>query len=190
MKKVTKQEKDENPKIYGYGSVAQLEADPSRFGDDPNDPLTHWVSFIDADDDKRFIPCNEKYFHMHRNEMRNEERRNNTARKQCPISIDQMFEDHDFEFVDPDYEEIDVRLSREELIDYMWELINKYPEDDQRLLRLFNQGMKDSEFIDVKYLLHFKIVQVENRRIRELELKVEDISDLEEVKEEKEEIND
>jgi hypothetical protein len=145
MKKVTKQEKDENPKIYGYGSVAQLEADPSRFGDDPNDPLTHWVSFIDADDDKRFIPCNEKYFHMHRNEMRNEERRNNTARKQCPISIDQMFEDHDFEFVDPDYEEIDVRLSREELIDYMWELINKYPEDDQRLLRLFNQGMKDIE---------------------------------------------
>jgi hypothetical protein len=145
MKKVTKQEKDENPKIYGYGSVAQLEADPSRFGDDPNDPLTHWVSFIDADDDKRFIPCNEKYFHMHRNEMRNEERRNNTARKQCPISIDQMLEDHDFEFVDPDYEEIDVRLSREELIDYMWELINKYPEDDQRLLRLFNQGMKDIE---------------------------------------------
>ena len=143
--KVTKKQKDANPKIYGYGSVAQLEADPSRFGDDPNDPLTHWVSFIDADDDKRFIPCNEKYFHMHRNEMRNEERRNNTARKQCPISIDQMFEDHDFEFVDPDYEEIDVRLSREELIDYMWELINKYPEDDQRLLRLFNQGMKDIE---------------------------------------------
>ena len=163
MKKVTKQEKDENPKIYGYGSVAQLEADPSRFGDDPNDPLTHWVSFIDADDDKRFIPCNEKYFHMHRNEMRNEERRNNTARKQCPISIDQMFEDHDFEFVDPDYEEIDVRLSREELIDYMWELINKYPEDDQRLLRLFNQGMK---YIEIAKELNKARSTIQEKRMK------------------------
>ena len=34
----TKKQKDLYPKIYGYGSVEQLEADPTRFGDDPKNP--------------------------------------------------------------------------------------------------------------------------------------------------------
>ncbi len=76
--KLSKQEKDKYPKIYGYGSVEQLEADSTRFGDDPNNPLTHWVLMKDADKDVRFIPCTEEYFHWHRNEARNESRRKDT----------------------------------------------------------------------------------------------------------------
>lgn len=42
---------------------------------------------------------------------------------------------------------------------------------------------EDNEFVDIKYLLKFEIVTVENRRIRELNLYIEDITDLEDADE-------
>src|SRR5690554_759420 len=98
FRKLSKAEKDKYPKIYGYGSVEQLEADPSRFGGDEDNPLTHWIPFIDRDGDLRFEPCTKEYFYFYRNKNRNEERRNYRYNERFPISIDYLYEDYDFEF--------------------------------------------------------------------------------------------
>ncbi len=143
--KVTKKQKDANPKIYGYGSVAQLEADPARFGDDPDNPLTNWVPFRDADDDLRFVPCTQEYFYSHRNEIRNEKRKNQKERERFPISTDQLYEDHQLEIVDPSYyEEIELQKEKE-VTDYMWELINELPEYDRLILTMRSHGLTDTE---------------------------------------------
>ena len=38
-------------------------ADPSRLGDDPANPLTHYVSYVDSDNHIRYTPCTEAYFY-------------------------------------------------------------------------------------------------------------------------------
>jgi RNA polymerase sigma factor (sigma-70 family) len=145
MNKITKQQKDLYPAVYGYGSLEQLMADPSRFGDDPENPKTHWVYFKDRDGDIRFEPCTEDFFHWYRNENRNEERRNFREKERCPISIDQMREDHDFEFADNSYYENLEKEKEQEISDYMWDLIAKFSERDQQLLILYNSGLTDTE---------------------------------------------
>lgn len=135
--RTTKQEKDKYPNSYGYGSVEQLQ-------NDPNNKLTHWVSFIDHDGDLRFVPCTEMYFHKHRNENRNEKRRNDTYRKNCPISTDSLLDDYEFEFADLSYEEDREREQEQEVENYILNLISEFSEKDQLILKLFNDGHTDA----------------------------------------------
>jgi RNA polymerase sigma factor (sigma-70 family) len=144
MKKLTKQQKDLYPAVFGYGSLEQLIADPSRFGDDPDNPKTHWVHFKDRDGDIRFEPCTEAFFHWYRNENRNEERRNFRERERCPISIDQMREDHDFEYADNSYYENKERERAQEISDLIWSLVSEFDPIDQEIIRLYNEGHTDS----------------------------------------------
>ncbi len=80
----TKKTKDLYPNIYGYGSLEQLMADPTRFGDNPDKPLTSWTAYKDADGDTRFVPCTEEFFHYMRNEERND-RRKKDIESRCMI---------------------------------------------------------------------------------------------------------
>lgn len=135
--RTTKQEKDKYPNSYGYGSIEQLQSDP-------NNQLTHWVSFIDHDGDLRFEPCSEKYFHNHRNENRNEKRRNDAYRKNCPISTNSLLDDFEFEFADPSYEE-DLEKEREqEEKELIWQLVSEFSEKDQLILKLHSEGHTDA----------------------------------------------
>jgi len=135
--RTTKQEKELYPDSYGYGSIEQLE-------NDPNNKLTHWVSFNDHDGDLRFVPCTETYFHNHRNENRNEKRRNDTYRKNCPISTDSLLNDYEFEFADPSYEEEIEKEREQEKKDLIWQLVSEFSEKEQLILKLFNDGHTDA----------------------------------------------
>lgn len=168
MKK-SKTVKNQNPKLFGYGSIEQLLADSTRFGDNPKDPLNHWVAIRDADGDLRFIPCTEEYFHFHRNEQRNERRRrdvesrcmipsekfglvkcrddcNNCQRERNgnPVSIDYMFEEYNFEYSSEDYEEELEKRRKQEHEDQLWSHVNEFDESDQMILKLYNEGKTDS----------------------------------------------
>ena len=167
--KQSKTVKNQNPKLYGYGSLEELFADPTRFGDEPDHPLTHWVAIKDADGDLRFTPCTEEYFHGHRNEERNERRRKDTesrcmiasekfglvkCRADCsmcpkvrdrhPISIDYMHDNYDFEFSDGSYEADLEKRIEEERNGLVWNLVSEFDETDQQILRLFNEGKTDA----------------------------------------------
>jgi DNA-directed RNA polymerase specialized sigma24 family protein len=161
--KLTKTKKNQHPKLYGYGSLEQLQSDPEN-------TQTHWVLYKDADGDLRFIPCDEEYFHFHRNDVRNERRRRDTesrclipsekfglvkCRADCslcpkvrdglPISIDYMRENYDFDFKDDFYEEHEEQLKEQEQSDFIWSLVSEFNETDQLILKYFNEGKTDAE---------------------------------------------
>lgn len=72
MKKVSLQEKNANPKIYGYGSLEDLnQAAPHYDGDTL---LEFAISFKDADRHLRYIPCTKEYLSFHRGLIRDEKR--------------------------------------------------------------------------------------------------------------------
>ena len=167
MKKFTKQQKDLYPTVYGYGSLEQLMADPSRFGDDPENPKTHWVHFKDRDGDIRFEPCTEAFFHWYRNENRNEERRNFREMERCPISIDQMREDHDFEYADNSYYENQERERAQEVSDLIWSLVAEFDPIDQEIIRLYNEGHTDS-YISQQVNMPRSTIQWRKRMVIEL----------------------
>ncbi len=142
--KLSKAEKDKYPKIYGYGSINQLEADPSRFGDDKDNPLTHWIPFVDRDGDLRFEPCTKEYFYYYRNNNRNEERKEQRYRYKFPISIDSLKDDHQFEFVDPSYELKVEEENQKEIANKIWSLVSEFSETDQTIIKLFTEGHTDA----------------------------------------------
>lgn len=64
---------------------------------------------------------------------------------------------------------------------YIYELCEGLPEESQTItVTATKTNFVDNEFIDKKYLLTFELVKVENRRIRELNLTVLDITDVDE----------
>lgn len=106
----------------------------------------------------------------------------NTYKLSADLELDDLYEELDLGTPPSGYATIG---------SFIYELSEELPEENS-IVEVYSSitKMEDSEFIDVKYLLNFKIVKVENRRIRELELLVEDISDLEESTEDKEDKTD
>ena len=147
--RITRQEKDKYPEIYGYGSVEQLMDDPARFGDDLDNLLTNWVPFRDCDGDLRFTPCTNEYFHFHRNENRNEERRNQVYAKRYPVSMDSLLEIYDFEFPDPTYQEDKEKEEARDTADYIWLFISEFDEADQQILKLHIEGHTDAYIAEI-----------------------------------------
>jgi len=165
--KLSKEVKNQNPKLYGYGSLQELQSDPT------ND-LKHWIAITDGDGDFRFIPCTEEYFHWHRNEERNERRRQDTesrcmipskkfglvkcradckqclmARKGRPISMDYMFDNYEFEFADDSYKEEREKEVEQEQASLVWNLVNELEPTDQQILKLFNDGKTDAVIAEI-----------------------------------------
>lgn len=200
--KLTKAEKNQNPKLYGYGSLEELLADPTRFGDDPENPQTHWISFQDADGDWRFVPCTEEFFHWHRNEERNEIRRKDTesrciihsdtfglikCRADCsvcpkvrdglPISIDYMRENYDLEFSDGSFEAEQEKRAKEECKELMWSLVNELNETDQQILKLFNEGKSDSAIAAIVRKSRSTVQEQRIKAIEQLKEKMKKITD-------------
>ncbi|MBE0700135.1 MAG: sigma-70 family RNA polymerase sigma factor [Acholeplasmataceae bacterium] len=143
--KLSKEYKNQNPKIYGYGSIEQLMADPSRLGDDPVNPLTHYVSFVDFDNHIRYTPCTEAYFYNHRNAHRNEVRQEARYRELYPISIDELEEMDDFEFADSSHTDVLEELKQQELSDYLWKLVSEFDDRDRLIIKLYSLGRTDAE---------------------------------------------
>ncbi len=140
--RTTKQEKDKYPSAFGYGSVEQLQSDPEN-------NFTHWVSFRDGDGDLRFVPCTEEYFYAHRNENRNEERRNQSYAKHCPVSTDSLLENYEFEFADPSYKEELENAQDQEVEDDIWNLISEFSDKDQLILKLHSEGHTDASIAEI-----------------------------------------
>jgi len=165
--RVTRTEKNQNPMLFGYGSLEQLQSDPES-------KQTHWVPFKDADGDLRFIPCTEEYFHWHRNEERNERRRKDTESRclihsekfglvkcrsdcsQCSkvrdgfsISMDYIRENYDFEFADDSFEAEQVERQEQEQRDFIWNAVAEFDPADQEILKLFNEGKTDAVIAEV-----------------------------------------
>jgi hypothetical protein len=184
--------KNQNPKLYGYGSLEQLLADPARFGDDTEHPQTHWVVIKDADGDVRFVPCTEEYFHRHRNEERNEQRRKDIesrclipserfglvkCRADCrscqkmrdghPISMDYMRENYDFEFADGSYESERENSQEQDRDDLLWGLVGELDPSDQQIIKLFNEGRTDAAIAEV---LKKSRSMVQERRVKLVQL--------------------
>lgn len=147
--KQSKEYKNQYPKIYGYVSIEQLMADPSRLGDDPNNPMTHYISFVDADNHIRYAPCTEAYFYIHRNNHRNEIRQEARYRELFPISIDDLEEKDDFEFADTSNVDISEEIMQQELSDYLWNLVSKFEDKDQLIIKLHSLGRSDEEIAQI-----------------------------------------
>jgi RNA polymerase sigma factor (sigma-70 family) len=147
--KLSNEYKNQYPKNYGYGSIEQLMADPSRLGDDPANPLTHYVSFVDFDNHIRYTPCTEAYFYNHRNAHRNEIRQEARYRELFPISIDDLEEKDDFEFADTSNVDISEELVQQELSDYLWNLVSKFEVKDQLIIKLHRLGRSDEEIAKI-----------------------------------------
>jgi DNA-directed RNA polymerase specialized sigma subunit len=183
--KLTKAEKNQYPKLYGYGSLEQLQSDP-------NNTLTHWILYKDADGDYRFIPCDEAYYHAHRNEERNERRVRDLesrclissekyglvkCRADCslcpkvrdglPISIDYMREQYEFEFKDVSYEAKKEEIHEQEQKDFIWNVVSELDSVDQKILKLFNAGKKDAEIAEA---LSKSRSRIQERRVQLIEL--------------------
>lgn len=165
--KLSKELKNQNPKLYGYGSVEALQSDPTN-------TLPSWVSIKDGDGDLRFIPCTEEYFHWHRNEQRNERRRKDTesrcmvpsekfglvkcredcsqcpfVRKGLPVSMDYMYDNYEFEFADGSYKEKQEKESEKHQADLIWSLVNKFEATDKLIIKLFNEGKTDAAIAEI-----------------------------------------
>jgi hypothetical protein len=165
--KLTKSEKNQYSKLYGYGSVEQLQSDPDN-------KLSHWIPYRDEDGDLRFTPCTEAYFHLHRNDERNERRRKDLesrcmipsekfglvkCRSDCrvcpkvrdghPVSIDYMRETYDLEFADGSHEAERERLQEQERADLVWRLVDELDPPDQTILKLFNEGNTDAAIAEI-----------------------------------------
>ena len=190
--KLSKSDKNQNPKLHGYGSLEQLLADPTRFGDDPEHPLTHWIPYWDDDGDLRFAPCKEAYFHSHRNEERNERRRKDLesrcmipsekfglvkCRSDCslcpkirdghPLSIDYMRENYDFDFPDVSFEAEQETNREQEQRDYIWNAVAEFDPADQKILKLFNEGKTDAAIAEE---LNKSRSRIQERRVQLIEL--------------------
>jgi len=165
--RLSKSEKNQNPKVHGYGSVEQLLSDPEN-------KLTHWIPYKDADGDLRFAPCTEEYFHLHRNDERNDRRRKDIesrcmipsekfgfvkCRSDCrmcskyreglPISIDNMREDFNYEFPDVSHETEHERNQEQDREDLLWRLVGELDPSDQVILKLFNEGKTDAAIAEL-----------------------------------------
>ena len=159
--KLSKEYKNQYPKIYGYGSIEQLMADPSRLGDDPANPLTHYVSFVDFDNHIRYTPCTEAYFYKHRNAHRNEVRQEARYRELYPISIDELEEMDDFEFADSSHTDVLEELKQQELSDYLWRLVSEFDDRDQLIIKLYSLGRTD---VEIAALLNKARSTIQERR--------------------------
>ena len=164
--RTTRQEKNQYPKNYGYGSIEQLQGDPEN-------KLPSWISYRDGDGDLRFVPCTEKYFHAHRNENRNEERRNQSYAKHCPVSTDSLLENYEFEFADPLYEKGLEKQSEQEVEDYIWNLISMFSEKDQFILKLHSEGHTDAS---IAVIMNKARSTVQEKRIKLVNLLKEKIT--------------
>ena len=190
--KLTKSEKNQNPKLYGYGSLEQLLTDVTRYGDDPAHPLTHWIPYKDADGDIRFTPCTEEYYHWHRNDVRNALRDKDLesrclipsekfglvkCRADCslcpktrdglPVSIDYMRENYDFDFSDGSFEAEQEERNEQEQKDFIWNAVAEFDPADQVILRLFNEGKTDAAIAEV---LNKSRSRIQERRIQLVQL--------------------
>ena len=166
--KLSKEYKNQHPKIYGYGSIDQLMADPSRLGDDPANPMTHYVSFIDSDNHIRYEPCTEEYFYNHRNDHRNEVRQEARYRELYPISIDELEEMDDFEFADSSHEGISEELNKQELSDYLWKLVSEFDDRDRLIIKLYSLGLTDAEIAELLNKARSTIQERRKKLIAEL----------------------
>ncbi len=160
--KLSKEVKNQNPKVYGYGSVEALQSDPIN-------TLPFWAPMKDGDGDLRFIPCTEEYYHWHRNEESKERKRRDTESRcmvpsekfglvkcradcsQCPytrtgfpISIDYMYNNYELEFADGSYEAEQEKEAEQHQEDLIWSLVDELEPTDQQIIKLFNEGKTDA----------------------------------------------
>jgi hypothetical protein len=135
--------------------------------DEFGNKLTNWVSFPERSKRYVYVPCTEEYFHWDRNEKRNDERREIAAKKRCPISIDQMYEDHDFEYADNSYYENQERERAQEVSDLIWSLVSEFDQIDQEIIRLYNEGHTDS-YISQQVNMPRSTIQWRKRMVIEL----------------------
>jgi len=188
--KLTKFEKNQNPKLHGYGSIEQLQSDP-------NNTLTHWIPYRDADGDIRFSPCTKEYYHWHRNDVRNERRVKDLESRclipsekfglvkcradcsLCPksrdghqVSIDYMRENYDFDFSDGSFEAEQEARREQEQGDFILNAVAEFDPADQEILKLFNEGKTDAAIAEV---LNKSRSRIQERRVQLVELLKEKI---------------
>jgi len=159
------------PKVYRdtkYYDLDELKKDITEgLYDEFGNKLTNWVLYKDRDKKYVYVPCTEEYFHCDRNEKRNDERREIAAKKRCPISIDQMYEDHDFEYADNSYYENQEREREQEVSDLIWSLVAEFDPIDQEIIRLYNEGHTDS-YISQQVNMPRSTIQWRKRMVIEL----------------------
>ncbi len=143
-------------------------ADPSRLGDDPANPLTHYVSFVDKDNHIRYAPCTEAFFYCYRNEHRNEVRQETRNRELYPISIDELEEMDDFEFADSSHTDVLEELKQQELSDYLWKLVSEFDDRDRLIIKLYSLGRTDAEIAELLNKARSTIQERRKKLIAEL----------------------
>ncbi len=179
MKKITKSVKDANPEIYGYPSPDLIEG--------------NWIPYVDVDNDLRFIPCTYEFFKWYDNEKRKEElARDRESRclvlskrykglvrcmencNNCPyhkdhreghhLSLDQFQEDgYDIPAPEP--------VQEDERMIEVWQEVAKMCDQDQTILKLFNEGKTDAAIAEVVCLTRECVKKRRQRLIEELKKK-------------------
>ena len=159
------------PKVYRDTKYYDLEDLKKEIAeglyDEFGNKLTNWISYEDRDKKYVYVPCKEDFFHWYRNQNRNEERRNFREMERCPISIDQMREDHDFEYADNSYYENQERERAQEVSDLIWSLVSEFDSIDQEIIRLYNEGHTDS-YISQQVNIPRSTIQWRKRMVIEL----------------------
>lgn len=167
MSRISKQIKDQNPTIYGYGSPLQIP------GNEDGVIRSYYIGFTDADGDIRFCPTSKELYEWDRNERRKENQyRDRRSRcmvpsekyglkicecncDECPFgldkripsveSIDYLYDNYEMEFADkaqPSIAEVINKQERERALEIA---VNNLKPEDRVIIELFKKRYTDEQ---------------------------------------------
>lgn len=167
MARISKQIKDQNPTIYGYGSPLQIP------GNEDGVIRSYYIGFTDADGDIRFCPTTKELYEWDRNERRKENQyRDRRSRcmvpsekyglkicecncDECPFgldkripsveSIDYLYNNYEMEFADKAQPSIAEAINKEERERALEIAVNNLKPEDRVILELFKKCYTDEQ---------------------------------------------
>ncbi len=167
MARISKQIKDQNPTIYGYGSPLQIP------GNEDGVIRSYYIGFTDADGDIRFCPTSKELYEWDKNERRKENQyRDRRSRcmvpsekyglkicecncDECPFgldkripsveSIDYLYDNYEMKFADKAQPSIAEVINKEERERALEIAVNNLKPEDRVIIELFKKRYTDEQ---------------------------------------------
>ncbi len=130
--------KDQYPEIYGYRS---LEALRKNYKGD----YKYYTTYIDENNDTRFIPCSKEIAFENRNIRRNEERVHNKEESLVALSLEEFSEEYNLEFPSISTEQEIAEDNEKNILENVLKYISEYKIEDQKILILHFNGYSDEK---------------------------------------------
>ena len=167
MARISKQIKDQNPTIYGYGSPLQIP------GNEDGVIRSYYIGFTDADGDIRFCPTSKELYEWDKNERRKENQYRDCRSRcmvpsekyglkicecncdECPFgldkripsveSIDYLYDNYEMKFADKAQPSIAEVINKEERERALEIAVNNLKPEDRVIIELFKKRYTDEQ---------------------------------------------